>query len=202
MRGLRHHASDQSIPHSLPLHHGPSSDKIKASITTTTSTHGLSPPAFLPCPQLSCSFRSPASSSLSAPAQYNLVPKLSLSKPQDPPTAPPNSSLRTVSDTPPLAHLTYLPANYTEKFKAHNSKPTHFEVVALEWWFSPSHAHMKPSSAHGQLLFDSSPFYSPIYPVINYMNPAQLLMLYLSFVFTDTQASGEKLRPGPSKQVI
>ncbi|KNZ50137.1 uncharacterized protein VP01_457g6 [Puccinia sorghi] len=92
---------------------------------------------------------SPASSSLSAPAQYNLVPKLSLSKPQDPPTAPPNSSLRTVSDTPPLAHLTYLPANYTEKFKAHNSKPTHFEVVALEWWFSPSHAHMKPSSAHG-----------------------------------------------------
>ncbi|KNZ50135.1 uncharacterized protein VP01_457g4 [Puccinia sorghi] len=114
------------------------SDKIKASITTTTSTHGLSPPAFLPCPQLSCSFRSPASSSLSAPAQYNLVPKLSLSNFQDPATASPNSSLCTVSDTTPLAHL---PANYTRKFKDHNSNPTHFETKAsgeFSHWDRPS----------------------------------------------------------------
>ncbi|KNZ53567.1 uncharacterized protein VP01_31g3 [Puccinia sorghi] len=146
-RGLRHHASDQSIPHSLPLDHCPSRDKIKASITSTTST-GLSLPVLLPYPQLPSSFSSPASSRLSAPAPYNLVPKLFLSNPQDPPTASPNPSLRTVSDTPPLAHLTYLPANYAQKFKAHNSKPTHFEVATLERRFSPSLAHMKPSSAH------------------------------------------------------
>ncbi|KAA1081392.1 hypothetical protein PGT21_035124 [Puccinia graminis f. sp. tritici] len=158
---LRPHPSDQPI---APTHNNSASGPIH---------HQQLPPS-LPYPQLPSAFNSTAPSSAhlpglksqsidltARPSRISLTsrPSAHLSKvsisnpiirpviiPQDP-SAPPLLANRTASDSFPLSHLTYLPANYAQKLKP-APQPTTLEYIKPDRRFSPSNNPMKPSG-HG-----------------------------------------------------
>jgi hypothetical protein len=164
---FRPHPSDQSNPLAAPTHNN----------SATGPIHHQQLPPSLPYPQLPSAFTSTAPSSahlpglksqsidltvrpsrisLTSPSRPSAhLSKLSISNPiikpviipQDP-VAPPFLANRTASDSFPLSHLTYLPANYAQKLKP-APHPTTLEYIKPDRRYSPSNKPMKPSG-HGQ----------------------------------------------------
>ncbi|PLW34335.1 hypothetical protein PCANC_09642 [Puccinia coronata f. sp. avenae] len=123
------HGRHSSAENTLAAHHRStgSHNSVQIAATPRSTHHGLAQivtPPPLAYPQLPSAFGSPAQSDLAPSSAYllNLLPALSLSNPILKPHVP-SPPLPTNPDTPhPLSHLTYLPANYAQKFKSRHSK--------------------------------------------------------------------------------
>ncbi|KAH9467460.1 hypothetical protein Pst134EA_011104 [Puccinia striiformis f. sp. tritici] len=178
---IRPRPSDQSSPsHTLPANLGPTSSNSTAGLVHHQHLPPILPypqlPASFSSPGPSSITAGPKKTrsidltaklsylsltGASRPSPHLLpLPKASISNPiikpvsapQEPP-APPLLANRTNSDSFPLSHLTYLPANYAQKFKA-SHKPVTLEIVSLG--YSPSYNPMKPSGHETKASVDTT----------------------------------------------